>query len=365
MKIVLVIVLALAAIAFADQPDPPAGFKDWLITTKHTDHEAVGLFRAFKRAWAKYYDSWTEEEYRFGVFRHNLIRAMDMNLDSHQPNFGVTQFSDMTAAEFAAQFLLTTADKAGSGSGSSGSETNSDPLVYATAGSGPITMTPFDWRNSGAVTPVKNQGKCGSCWAFSTVQTLESATFLATGDLPILAPQQLVSCDPGNHGCNGGWTPTAFEYIIANGVETATTIPYTSGANETVPACTYNSRKVNATMTSFNYAIPSCLSGPCTTQNETLLYSKLKSQGPASIIVDASNWQLYVSGVFTGTCSSAGTALNHAVQLVGYGVDSLTGTKYWIVRNSWGTNWGQGGYIYLPFGQNKCGFANIPLTVNI
>jgi hypothetical protein len=366
MKIVLlsVLVLALTAIAFADQPDPPHGLKDWLITHKQTAHEAIGLFRAFKRAWARQYDSWTEEEYRFGVFQHNLARAMDMNQGSHQPNFGITQFSDMTAAEFAAMFLLTTVDKAGSNGTSD--DGNSDPRVYATAGSGSINMVPFDWRTQGAVTPVKNQQQCGSCWAFSTVQTLESATFLATGNLPILAPQQLVSCDSNDHGCNGGWTATALNYIIANGVELATQIPYTSGKNGTVPTCTYNANKVNATMTSFNYAIPKCLSGPCdTSQNETLLYSKLVSQGPASIIVDASNWQLYVSGIFTGSCSSAGTALNHAVQLVGYGVDAVTNNKYWIVRNSWGPNWGVGGYIYLPFGQNKCGFANIPLTINI
>jgi len=212
----------------------------------------------------------------------------------------------------------------------------------------------FDWRDKGAVSPVKDQGQCGSCWAFSTTEEIESMWFLKKGNLSILAPQQIVDCDTVDQGCNGGDTPTAYAYVEqAGGMEPESDYPYTG----TGGTCNANPSDFVASISGFEYATPPC-NDTCTNQDEDTLKSNLASRGPVSICVDAEIWQTYSGGVIEPSdgCDSDYSELDHCVQLVGYNSDS-TGT-YWIVRNSWNTDWGNSGYIYLRYGSNVCGVAD-------
>jgi C1A family cysteine protease len=215
----------------------------------------------------------------------------------------------------------------------------------------------IDWRSHGAVTAVKDQGQCGSCWAFSAVESVESAWFLSKGTLPILSPQQVVSCDTktGDEGCNGGWPEWAYEYIEkAGGLTTEALYPYTSGTSGETGKCKVRLPAPVASISNFVFATPPC-NDTCKNQDEATLLKTL-STGPVSICVDAQAWSAYIGGIMSSSCSSAYDNIDHCVQLVGYSGSGVT--PYWIVRNSWNTNWGEDGFMYLKYGQNLCGLAD-------
>jgi len=204
-----------------------------------------------------------------------------------------------------------------------------------------------DWRTKGAVTGVKNQGQCGSCWSFSATGSMEAAHFLKTGKLVSLSEQDLVDCSTtqGNDGCNGGLMDQAFQYVIDNhGVDTEASYKYTAtGPND----CKFTAANVGATISSF-HDIPS--------GDEKSLQDAVDKQ-PVSVAIDASHqsFQFYTSGVYyESQCSSSN--LDHGVLAVGYGSDN--GNNYWIVKNSWGTDWGMSGYINMSKNRNNnCGIA--------
>jgi len=218
------------------------------------------------------------------------------------------------------------------------------------------------------VTAVKDQGQCGSCWAFSATEAVESAYILAGNTAVALSPQQTVDCDNkgSDQGCNGGDTVTAYAYMETVGIEAEANYPYVSGGTGAAGTCAFNASEVVAKISGFVYATPGCTDA-CPSQNEDLLAQNLYSTGPVSICVDASTWQTYVSGVLTAAsgCQSAYTALDHCVELVGYGTDSSSGQKFWSVRNSWNTSWGEQGYIRLLYGANTCGVADEATQVTI
>jgi len=216
----------------------------------------------------------------------------------------------------------------------------------------------FDWSTKGATSPVKDQGQCGSCWAFSATETIESAVYMATKQLPPnLAPQQIVSCDSTDAGCNGGNPVTAYQYVEkAGGLDVESDYPYTSGKSEQTGTCQWSGKK-KVKVTDWKYAIKPCQSGDCKGQDEDGLKAALIAHGPLSIVVNAQVWNSYSSGVLTEECPGAMDDLDHAVQLVGY--DTTGSTPYWKVRNSWATVWGEEGFIRLPMGQNSCGLANL------
>jgi len=279
------------------------------------------------------------------VFKNNLKIVDELNQKNQSLGavFGVTKFFDLTPEEFKNTYLMKNKIQT------------------------PVTISPdqllepkrilkapenFDWRDQGAVTPVKDQGQCGSCWAFSVVENVESMWILAnksSNDTLRLSEQQVVDCDKSDGGCNGGDTPTAYEYIIkAGGLQDESSYPYKAKDGH----CVFDQKKVNAKISSWKYATKS--------KDETTLKNNLISWGPLSICLDAANWQYYQSGVMTAWQCAWINLLDHCVDLVGY--NAAQKPNYWIVRNSWNTDWGVDGYIYLSMDENTCGLTEEATT---
>jgi cathepsin L len=218
-----------------------------------------------------------------------------------------------------------------------------------------------DWRDTdGVVTDVKNQASCGSCWAFSAVQSLESHLAIATGEAaPVLSPQQIVSCAPnpdhcgGTGGCKGSTQPLAFNYTAGAGITLASDYPYTSSIGITGKC---KEEKIKPVAQNDGVDV-------LETNDYTALMTAVHDKGPISISVAAGGlgWQLYGGGVFSDTGTiGCGFVVDHAVQLVGYGIDS---DMYWIVRNSWGGSWGEKGYMRVKRygeGSEPCGMDKKP-----
>ena len=217
------------------------------------------------------------------------------------------------------------------------------------------TASSVDWVSAGAVTPVKDQGQCGSCWSFSTTGALEGAYYTTYGSLPSFSEQQLVDCDNRQHGgkdmgCNGGLMDNAFAWIKKNGgLCTEVSYPYVSGTTKTAGTCQSTCSAVK------NSAVVSYTDVPI--KSDSAMMQALTQQ-PVSVAIEADQkaFQLYKSGVFTGDC---GVNLDHGVLVVGFG--TMSGTDYYRIKNSWGTTWGDAGYIYIGRGsqfndgQGQCG----------
>jgi C1A family cysteine protease len=202
---------------------------------------------------------------------------------------------------------------------------------------------------------IRDQARCGSCWAFSATEQIESDTFLATGVLNVLAPQQIVSCDTVDLGCNGGNPINAYSYVSnAGGVEFSKDYPYTSGTTQANGVCSFNAKDIAKNTAPTGYTLIS--SKP--TQEKNMLTQMEKS--PMSVCVDATLWQTYQSGIIT-VASQCGTSIDHAVQAVGYNAEE----NYWIVRNSWAADWGENGYIRMAINTDGPGVCGVLLDSNV
>jgi C1A family cysteine protease len=295
--------------------------------------ETVKAFEAFQVEFGKKYAS--EEEYakRLTVFAENIEMVNKQNAEhlliGGDAVFGVTKFMDMTTEEFR-QMYLTYIPR---------DESNVTRVVPTF--DGPLA-TSIDWVAKGATTKVKDQGQCGSCWAFSAVAAVESyAKLSGKYDLVDLSTQQVNSCDKTDGGCNGGNTETAYAYIKqAGGLETNAQYPYTSGTGIT-GTCKFNSGNIKVSIAGFTSV----------SKGEANLKTALNS-GPVSVCLAANAFQTYRSGIL----KSCPGFIDHCVQAVGYD-DSFT-TPYWKVRNSWGTSWGEAGFIRIETGKDLCKIAN-------
>jgi len=301
----------------------------------------------FMKKYNKIYKSSEEYTYRLSVFKENLGKAAELNVINPSARFGVTKFSDLTTEEFQQFYLMKNFVR-------STPEMKNERKMDINYGF--ELPTDFDWSSKGAVTPVKNQGQCGSCWAFSATEAIESQWNLSGNPLPVLGPQQIVDCDIGNgdEGCDGGDTPTAYEYVIkAGGMETESDYPYTAEDG----TCAFKSKEVVARIVNYTYVTVD--------KNETQMQYGLYAVGPLSVCVDAASWQFYVFGVIGDVC---GDDLDHCVMVTGFSdyEDDVWGTyQVWNVRNSWGADWGMEGYLYVERGGDYCGIADevtIPLV---
>eukprot|EP01083_Nonionella_stella_P283078 963410_1 len=215
--------------------------------------------------------------------------------------------------------------------------------------------TSVDWRTKGAITPIKNQGQCGSCWSFSTTGVLESHWEILTGDLQSLSEQELVSCEKDCYGCDGGWPYKAIEWVQNNGIETEASYPYKSGGGNSGSCDKQDgaAAKISGHVTGYQFV----------ESDETAMAAYVANYGPISISLDAMTqiWWPYSdsSGIMTGCCNKDP---DHAVLIVGYGVDSNSSMPYWIIKNSWGTDWGYDGYLYLERGTDQCGITYQPVV---
>jgi C1A family cysteine protease len=280
----------------------------------------------FARYLAKHGKSYsTKEEYerRKEIFARQLKTVTDHNSQNGASYLlGMNMFSDLTIEEFTSTYL-----------GDNGSEEVYPEEEVRQVKQSVDAVSPIDWRNMGIVGPVKNQGKCGSCWSFSTAGPIEEHYAIKYNKSVVLAEQQLVDCSwaYGNNGCNGGLFANGYAYVRDYGLELNSTYPYV--ANDTL--CTYNQNKVVVKITGTIAAVRSA-SG----------LKQVLMNGPASISLHVGDtFRAYTSGIYND--ASCPTAVNHAVQSVGWGFDSASGQNYFIVRNSWGAAWGEQGYIRI------------------
>jgi C1A family cysteine protease len=287
-------------------------------------------FIAHVTKYNKKYDGVEEFFKRFNIFKSNVAYIESENAKNHSYSLGLNEFADMTRAEFFSQMTGLLPERP------AGREVHTAPADFA-------PLDSVDWRSKGAVTPVKNQGQCGSCWAFSTTGSMEGAFFLKNKKLPSLSEQQLVDCagSSGNQGCNGGLMDYAFQWISSNGICAEADYPYV-GTDQT---CKTTCKSVGK-----NKGFKDVAQG-----SESSLASAV-ALAPVSVAIEAdqSAFQFYSGGVFSAAC---GTQLDHGVLAVGY--SSSGSQNYWIVKNSWGTSWGEQGYIRMIRGKNECGINNM------
>lgn len=299
-----------------------------------------GQFAQFKRTHGKVYATRAEEQRRFNIFRENMrkARAYQM-LDRGDAKYGASVFADLTQEEFRSRYLTKKWDL---------SRRPTEEAVVPTLGDLP---TNFDWREKGAVTEVKNQGSCGSCWAFSTTGNIEGQWFLSKKKLVDLSEQQLVDCDKVDEGCNGGLPSQAYQEIQRmGGLMSEADYPY-KGSDQ---KCKLDQSKLVAYVNG-SVAI---------SKDENVMAAWLVQNGPISIGINANAMQFYLSGIshpWKIFCNP--NSLDHGVLIVGYGVK---GTEpYWIVKNSWGTLWGNKGYYLVYRGDGTCGLNQMCTSATV
>ena len=335
MKAVLCVLLALAAVATVHSFQFTAEWEQW------------------KHDFARVYETAEEELHRHIIWEAHKVYVDEHNKISDKLGFtlAMNQFADLDNSEFKRMNGLLRPDP---------SRPRDDRLVNFNVEDLPATV---DWRTKNVVTPVKNQGSCGSCWAFSATGSLEGQHAIKTKNLVSLSEQQLVDCSGsfGNHGCQGGLPDFAFKYIASvKGDDTEASYPYTAKNGK---KCLYNASNVGASDTSYK-DIPS--------KDENALKEAVANVGPISVGMDASHisLQLYHSGIYDPWFLCSQTHLDHGVLVVGYGSEKFLDIftrDYWLVKNSWGAGWGEKGYFKIKRGDNKCGIAtqaSYPTGVN-
>jgi len=325
------------------------GTHELMVLTDDVEKIQWNEFSLFKDRFQKRYESIEEEANRFRIFRENWHSILIHNTEFHQglQNFtmGVNQFTDLEPGEFKRIYVNSgkRVEVGAYGCKSFSSVASDSPTVV-------------DWRAKGAVTSVKDQGQCGSCWSFSSTGAVEGAWAIAKGVLVNLSEQQLVDCATGviygSHGCSGGQMDGAFKYITTNGQCALDAYPY-HAVQETCQKCS---------------AVAHVSSCSDVKANDQVSLRGAVAQQPVSVAIEADTryFQSYSGGVLTSL--SCGTNLDHGVLVVGYGVENSI--PYWLVKNSWGTTWGENGYVKIARSDSTsdagvCGIAMMASFPNV
>ncbi|CAH8485966.1 unnamed protein product [Dicrocoelium dendriticum] len=302
-----------------------------------THRDLRELFERFKHKYSKAYLNVTDEEKRYGIFRDNLLRIEE--LQKHEKDtakYGITKFTDLTTEEFSARFTNAHFNKM------------TRELKIAKRVELPEALPSFDWREKGAVTPVEDQGSCGSCWAFSVAGNIEGQYYLNGGNLTSLSKQQLIDCDQLDDGCASGYPfQTYGEVIRMGGMVSAVDYPYLGGESQ----CRLNVSQILVKLGGALF-LPT---------DEKYQAKYLQQHGPLSVGLDAKLLQFYQNGIFNPPASRCSSYhLNHAVLTVGFGKEK--GIPFWIVKNSWGSDWGEDGYFRIRRGRGTCGINQVVTT---
>ncbi|XP_053369367.1 procathepsin L-like [Clarias gariepinus] len=295
---------------------------------------------SWKEKFNKTYDSAVEEMFRKYIWQQNVVEVMKHNKERHSFTMGTNHLSDMTAEEINAQLNGLRMENIPL-------DVNKNLLELSDS----LIPDRLDWTEKGLVSPVQNQGMCGSCWAFSAVGALEAQMMKETHQLVPLSAQNLVDCSvtEGNHGCRGGFMTNAFSYIIHNkGIDSDAFYPYQHKEG----LCRYSPEGRAGFCSSFR-TLPHA--------NESVLLNAVAQIGPVSVGVNAklASFHRYRSGIYADPLCDPRT-VNHAVLVVGYGTEK--GQDYWLVKNSWGAAWGEKGYIRMARNRNQCGIANFAVV---
>jgi len=308
------------------------------LASTHIDaQEMKSLWSSWKIYYGKAY-TLAEEAARFAIFEENYKKVIQNNAVNEEVKFAMNKFADLTSTEFKTIYA----------SGYTKKNNRVAPTDFEQVGDLPATV---DWRSKGAVTKVKDQGQCGSCWTFATTGVLEGFYQITKGKLLSFSEQQIVDCDKNDDGCDGGDPVEALTYTADNGVELELTYPYKAEDG----TCKF--KKAVAIKTNGGSKL-------VTAKNTDALKTALVAQ-PVSVAIEADEdtFQLYSSGVIKSGC---GDSLDHAVLAVGY--TTVGSDEAFIVKNSWGTSWGQEGYVYLSTssklngGAGACGILSQPVV---
>jgi len=297
---------------------------------------------------AKSYENMQEFYDRFELFQQTEASIAELNGANSRATFGHNAFSDWTHQEYMSMMGLRNEE-------TPELYINKDASLESTNGDS------WDWRtHSGVVTPVKDQGQCGSCWAFSATEAVESAYVIAGNEQVIMSPQELVDCSKGllsNHGCNGGMYYNGWKWEKSHMTMKESDYPYVSGTTkEAGSSCEYDASKGVTNVSTYGQ-----VSGDVESIKDAI-----KTKGPVSIAINAETkvFQTYKSGIITAD-DGCPTKIDHAVLAVGYGYDGDQG--YFIVRNSWNTVWGDEGYVKLAMseGAGTCGMNQVVYWVSV
>uniref|UniRef100_A0A0D9WBW5 Uncharacterized protein n=1 Tax=Leersia perrieri TaxID=77586 RepID=A0A0D9WBW5_9ORYZ len=328
---ILLLLLSAAACATARRSDYSiVGYSEEDLSSHD---RLIELFEKWVTKYRKAYASFEEKVRRFEVFKENLKHIDEINKKVSSYWLGLNEFADLTHDEFKSTYLGLTPPEPRK------KKTTSSEFRFAGDDEVPKEV---DWRKKNAVTEVKNQGQCGSCWAFSTVAAVEGINAIVTGNLTSLSEQELIDCSTdGNNGCNGGLMDYAFSYIASSGgLHTEEAYPYAMEEGECDQKKDDGDEAAVVTISGYE-DVP--------VNDEEALVKALAHQ-PVSVAIEASgrHFQFYSGGVFDGPC---GEELDHGVTAVGYGTSK--GQDYIIVKNSWGPHWGEKGYIRIKKGTGK------------
>ena len=300
-------------------------------------------FEKFIKKYKKKYDSINEFLARYQVFRQNIMESFNEENSLYQT--GITKFSDLTKQEFKRTYLNLNYNAM--------AMANFEPTYIKVTNAAPAA---YDWRDYGRVAGVKDQGSCGSCWAFGTVSNIEGLYAKEKGVLKTFSEQMLVDCDTLDSGCNGGLEENAYTWLKKNGgIMFESDYPYTGrkGSCKSVA-----SKYADIKVTGFKKLGGSSSVYSCVDEDEMKEF--LYENGPVSVALNANPLQTYVSGILDVSSSKCKTSgINHSVSLVGYGSASV---DYWIIKNSWGKNWGESGFFRIRRGNGTCGVNCYVLT---